>query len=553
MENTSEGALRRTGGAYTLLSSKGAALDKLLQISPSAFEGRMYLASSDMESVISDISKPAHQKSVQAPQRMSNNIKVPPPPAGSLIFTQRAYIEPSHLRLFKEHQIEGVQFMFHRLRSSNGALLADEMGLGKTFQAVAIARIFCRAGGRVLIASPCSLVGVWEKEIKKWAESLRIFNGTRTNPNKYMGVEHVLLVSYEKLCTLKTPNLFQLIICDEAHRLRTSTSNAVQALKKMEGKKLLLTGTPFQNTLQEYRTLLALVDNRAEGAKNIKELAGIAGDAVLRRSVERASVKLPQKDELIWIIRNEEYTEKSEEAVGTIQEIQRLRNRASTSVSKWKVFCQLALSILKEGHSLVIISRYVEIIRKALREVKKLISGSGISMRPSDVVLFHGEMSVREREAALDEFQGRGQKVIVLSAKCGAEGLTLVKACRMIILDSDWNPANDLQAMARIWRIGQKSPVVVHRLFLMGSIEEYILLVQMRKMEVRKQVEGEGEEEDILEYTGDSIFKMERDSIVHRWLQCSCTEESPLEVTEGYSHRHTSLGLILSQRTGEKR
>ncbi|KAI5188772.1 DNA repair and recombination protein RAD54B [Nematocida minor] len=557
-ENVSEGLLRRTGGAYTLFSTTGMAVDRLMQKSPDVFEGSMYLASTDREKGIKDVIKEGVKANQIAILPISKRTQVPPPPAGSLIFTKRAYIEPSYLRFFKDYQIEGVRFMFERLRSANGALLADEMGLGKTFQAVAVMRIFCQAGGLVLVVSPCSLVGVWEKEIKKWAEKLRVFNGALKHPNKYKRLENVLLISYEKLASVDmAQHNFQLVICDEAHRLRTSTSQALQALKKMASKKLLLTGTPFQNTVQEYKTLLALIDERAARAKGIKELSGIASDAVLRRKIERTSLCLPQKDEMIWIIENKEYEEycsvywSAQNKVG-IEDIQRLRMHAGTSASKWDVFLKLSKEILMERESLVIVSRYIEVIRKATEAIKSMANNREVPITARDVTDFHGEMNIVKREEALSLFQSKGQKVIILSAKCGAEGLTLVKSTRMIIIDSDWNPANDLQAMARVWRLGQTKPVVIHRLFLMGTIEEYILLVQMKKIEIQKQLEGllppEEIEEQLSQYEEKGTFQPQRTSIVHKWLRCACSEDYPLAVSTGYSHTHTDIGLILSQR-----
>ncbi|EHY65392.1 hypothetical protein NERG_01838 [Nematocida ausubeli] len=557
-EDHSEGILKRTGGAYTLFTTAGIPMDRVMPTTNTAFEGSMYIVSTDIRRGIKDTITREAPQAVVAQRPIIRKVQVPPPPEGSLIFTQRAYIEPSHLRFFKDYQIEGVQFMFERLRSANGALLADEMGLGKTFQAVAIARIFCRAGGLVLVVSPCSLVGVWEKEINKWAASLRVFNGALKHPNKYRGIEHVLLVSYEKLATLDTErHKFQLVICDEAHRLRTSTSQALQALKKMGSKKLLLTGTPFQNTVQEYKTLLALVDGRAETAKGIKELSSIASDAVLRRKIERTSLRLPQKDEIIWIIQNKEYEAyksfyRNIASRGGIQDIQRLRIHTCTSPSKWGVFLALAKDILLEKQSLVIISRYIEVIKKVKESIQAMATRREVPISPKDVSAFHGEMNITLREDALSSFQAKGQKVIILSAKCGAEGLTLVKSTRMIIVDSDWNPANDLQAMARIWRLGQTKPVIIHRLFLMGTVEEYILLVQMKKIDLQKKLEGVLPPEEIEEHLSQceeqSVFEPQTTSLVHKWLKCPCTEAYPLVCADGYSHRHTDTALILSQR-----
>ncbi|KAI5189765.1 hypothetical protein NECID01_0671 [Nematocida sp. AWRm77] len=560
------GSVRRTGGAvFTLFSEKGLSVDRVFQKSPSFFEGVLYIATTDTVHgipALEDKAKPLAEREAreEAVPGRRRQVFVPPPPEGSLVFTKRAYVEPSLLKHFKDYQVEGVQFMFERLRGADGAMLADEMGLGKTFQAIMVMYLFCRAGGKALVVAPCSLVGVWEKEIKKWAGSLRVYNGALKSPKKYAGREDVLLATYERVSMLKEThqNVFLLIVCDEAHRLRTSTSQALCALRELKGKKLLLTGTPFQNSLQEYRTLLSLVDARAEQAKGIPELSSIAGKAVLRRKVERTSLRLPQKDEIVWIIKNEEYAEylRYYESLGGaagIQDIQKLRVFLSESPSKWKVFVSLARSILQKKESLVIISRYHRVIEQAVSTLKKLADTKEVPLRHADIVEFHGDMPIREREAALARFHAAGQRVAVLSAKCGAEGLTLVKATKMIIFDSDWNPANDLQAMARIWRLGQSRPVEIHRLFLMGTVDEYILLVQMKKLEIQRQLEEEADfkeaeaEEQLSQCEETSSLHPQEASLVHAWLGCLCTEERPYTsaLQQEYSHVFSDDGLLL--------
>ncbi|OAG31571.1 DNA repair and recombination protein RAD54B [Nematocida displodere] len=560
-----EGVLRRTGGAFTLFSGKGVAVDRVYLKSGSVYIGALYVATTCATKELPPVSLPAEGPGeTSAPRTVAGKrAQVPPPPEGSLVFTRRAYIEPGFLRHFKDYQVEGVQFMFDRLRASDGAMLADEMGLGKTFQAIAVIYLFCKAGGQVLVVSPCSLVGVWEREIKKWVGTLRVLNGVEKHPSKFRGSHDVLLLSYERLATFKEceKHNFPLVVCDEAHRLRTATSQALTALKKLESKRLLLTGTPFQNSIQEYKNLLGLIDARAEKAKGPKELAAIAEDAVLRRKIERTSLSLPQKQELVWLVENREaeayiaHYATLDDQPG-IHAIQKLRVFLNTSPSKWQVCFSLVREILSSGHSLVMVSRYIEVIKEALGMIQGMAKRKEVPLPAGDVVVFHGEMLVKHREQALAHFQKPGQKVIILSAKCGGEGLTLVKATQMIIIDSDWNPANDLQAMARVWRLGQTRPVTIHRLFLMGTIEEYILLVQMRKIELQREIEGETltrkeVEEHLSQCETQCLLAPQDSSMVHDWSGCMCTEGAEPTPIQGYTHTFSEVGLVLKQTVNE--
>ena len=75
-------------------------------------------------------------------------------------------------------------------------------------------------------------------------------------------------------------------------------------------------------------------------------------------------------------------------------------------------------------------------------------------------------------------------RILLLSSKAGGVGLNLIGANRLIMMDSDWNPATDLQAMGRVWRPGQKKAVFIYRLIAQGTIEESILQRQAEKMKL---------------------------------------------------------------------
>lgn len=575
------GYLRKTGSTYMLCAKVGGAVDRLLRTGPDAFAGALYIATTNMEkgldysTEIRNENKNSGGESV--PDLRQKKVHVPLPPPGSLVFTPRAYIKPCALQRFKDYQIEGVRFMFRRLRSSSGAMLADEMGLGKTFQAVALVEMYCRAGARVLVVAPCSLVGVWEREMSKWASGVRVYNGADRPFKKYTGSHSVLLLSYQRLAAFKDVERFGfvLVVCDEAHRLRTEGSQAFEALKKLGSKKLLLTGTPFQNSVKEYRALLSLVDARAASAKTTAELASITHEAVMRRRVERTSLSLPQKDEYVWIVHNSELSSHIEYYrdhmhTPAIQSIQKLRGLVNTAESKWAIFSDVSRRILESKHSLVVISRYIEGVTRAADVLRAMCRGKEAPLHPSCILQFTGNMHLREREKSLADFQAGGQKVIVLSAKCGGEGLTLVKAARMIILDSDWNPANDMQAMARVWRLGQRKPVEIHRFFLMGTVEEYILLVQLRKIELQRKLEGnESPEENasgsieeeieaqLSQEEEQNVLVPQAESLVHAWSKCRCrTRESQDGANApimGYAHKWTEQGLLLHKVVNQEK
>eukprot|EP00915_Cephaloidophora_sp_WS-2016_P005146 GHVH01006835.1.p1 GENE.GHVH01006835.1~~GHVH01006835.1.p1 ORF type:complete len:379 (-),score=45.92 GHVH01006835.1:126-1262(-) len=99
-------------------------------------------------------------------------------------------------------------------------------------------------------------------------------------------------------------------------------------------------------------------------------------------------------------------------------------------------------------------------------------------------VRLDGSMAVGKRHALVCKFNDLENKesfVFLLSSKAGGCGINLIGANRLIMFDPDWNPANDKQALARIWRDGQKKQCYIYRLFSVGTIEEKIYQRQIRK------------------------------------------------------------------------
>ncbi|WVZ22366.1 hypothetical protein V8G54_000910 [Vigna mungo] len=186
-------------------------------------------------------------------------------------------VDPLLVRYLRPHQREGVQFMFDLCTTPNihGCILADDMGLGKTLQSITLLyTLLCQGfGGKPLvrksiIVTPTSLVSNWEAEIKKWVgESVRLValcESSRedvvsaidsfTNPERNL---QVLIVSYETFrmhsSKFSSSDSCDLLICDEAHRLKNDQTITNRALAALPCKRrILLSGTPLQNDLEEF-------------------------------------------------------------------------------------------------------------------------------------------------------------------------------------------------------------------------------------------------------------------------------------------------------------
>ncbi|KZV55670.1 hypothetical protein F511_24347 [Dorcoceras hygrometricum] len=194
-------------------------------------------------------------------------------------------VDPMLVKYLRPHQREGVQFMFDCVSgilsdsSINGCILADDMGLGKTLQSITLCYTLLFQGfdgkpmvKKAIIVTPTSLVSNWEAEIKKWVgervnlvalcESTRedVISGIDGFTNPFSPLQ-VLIVSYETFrmhsSKFNQSGSCDLLICDEAHRLKNDQTLTNRALAALSCKRrVLLSGTPIQNDLEEFYAMV---------------------------------------------------------------------------------------------------------------------------------------------------------------------------------------------------------------------------------------------------------------------------------------------------------
>ncbi|KAF9325894.1 DNA repair and recombination protein rad54b [Podila minutissima] len=246
----------------------------------------------------------------------------------------------------------GVQFLYECVMQMNditgqGAILADEMGLGKTLQTITLLWTLLKQSPyygeesavvkRVLVVCPASLITNWCKEFKKWLgdERLKVFavDSKSALTDFTLGrVYPVMVIGYEKLRMeqdeLKHAN-FDIIICDEGHRLKTANIKTAQAIRSLSTKKrIILSGTPLQNHLSEYYSMIDFVNpglfesyssfkkvfedpivksrqpdctpaDAALGLERSQELTRLTGRFILRRTAQVNVEYLPPKTEIV--------------------------------------------------------------------------------------------------------------------------------------------------------------------------------------------------------------------------------------------------------------
>ncbi|CDU19466.1 DNA repair and recombination protein RAD54, putative [Plasmodium yoelii] len=193
-------------------------------------------------------------------------------------------VDPILAQYLREHQREGVQFVFECLMNLkdekiSGCILADDMGLGKTLQSISVLYTLLKQGynkkaavRRCLILCPASLINNWNDEINKWLpnrctvtcvnDSAKEKIVSKLEGFKYDLKSTILICSYECFRINNDSidkSAIDMIICDEAHRLKNDKTKTYTSIYKLSAKKrLLLSGTPIQNDLGEFFALISL-------------------------------------------------------------------------------------------------------------------------------------------------------------------------------------------------------------------------------------------------------------------------------------------------------
>ncbi|KAJ3869935.1 DNA repair protein, SNF2 family [Lentinula novae-zelandiae] len=516
-------------------------------------------------------------------------------------------IDPRLSKVLRPHQVEGVKFLYKcttgmMVDNQYGCIMADEMGLGKTLQCIALMWTLIKQSPhaskpsieKCIIACPSSLVKNWANELIKWlgpdAINALAVDGKGGKAELLPKVaqwvaacgrnvtQPVMIVSYETLRTL-TVYLANckigLLLCDEGHRLKNSDSLTFQALNGLDVKRrVILTGTPIQNDLSEYFSLLNFANPnylgskndfkknfenhiirgrdasasdafKAESEKKLKELGGLVTKFIIRRTNDLLSKYLPVKYEQVVFCGLSEFQLSLYRLFISSPEIKALlrgtESQPLKAINILKKLCNhpelLNLPddlkgsdhLIPEGFcgagqtaaksrgknsqnvrcdwsgKFLVLERFLTQLRAQTTDKIVLISNYTQTLdlfeklcRTKKYGFFRldGSMSITKRQKLVDQFNNPEGKefIFLLSSKAGGCGINLIGANRLILFDPDWNPAADQQALARVWRDGQKKECFVYRFISTGTIEEKIFQRQANKQALSSAVVDEKED-----------------------------------------------------------
>ncbi|THG13033.1 hypothetical protein TEA_005145 [Camellia sinensis var. sinensis] len=476
------------------------------------------------------------------------------------------------------YQLEGLNFLRFSWSKQTHVILADEMGLGKTIQSIAFLASLAEDNLRRphLVVAPLSTLRNWEREFATWAPQMNVvmyvgssqaratireyefyFKKNKKSKRKKSGQIvgeskqdrikfDVLLTSYEMInldTTSLKPIKWECMIVDEGHRLKNKDSKLFSSMKQYSTKhRVLLTGTPLQNNLDELFMLMHFLDAGKFGSleefqeefkdinqeEQISRLHKMLAPHLLRRVKKDVMKDLPPKKELILRVelssKQKEYykailtrnydilTRKGGAQVrlqvvisliNVVMELRKLcchsymlegvepyiedanesHKQLLESSGKLQLLDKMMVKLKEQGHRVLIYSQFQHMLD---------LLEDYCSFKKWQYERIDGKVGGAERQIRIDRFNAKNSSrfCFLLSTRAGGLGINLATADTVIIYDSDWNPHADLQAMARAHRLGQTNKVMIYRLITRGTIEERMMQMTKKKMVLEHLVVG---------------------------------------------------------------
>lgn len=458
----------------------------------------------------------------------------------------------------RPYQARGSGWLAFLERWGLGACLADDMGLGKTIELIAFLLHLKEQDGLMgptLLVCPTSVLGNWERELKRFAPSLQVLvhhGDKRTLGKGFAKVVkgHDLVITSYSL-VYRDQQLqsitWQGVVLDEAQNIKNPDAKQSRAVRQLQAQfRIALTGTPLENRLSELWSILDFLNPGYLGPRNffarrfavpierygdtasLQSLRSLVQPFILRRlKSDREIIQdLPEKQEMTVFcgLTPEQatlYEQAVQESLAQVEATEGIQRRGIilATLVKLKQICNHPAQLEKTnlngspglqptfGARSGKLKRLVEMLEEALSEGDRALVFTQFAQWGKllkqylendlgrETLFLYGGSSKQQREVMVDRFQNDpyGPRVFILSLKAGGVGLNLTRANHVFHFDRWWNPAVENQATDRVFRIGQTRNVQVHKFVCTGTLEEKIHEQIESKKALTEQVVGTGE------------------------------------------------------------
>jgi non-specific serine/threonine protein kinase len=465
----------------------------------------------------------------------------------------------------RHYQQKGVEWLQRVTHSGLGGCLADDMGLGKTLQVISLltlkkfGRPKDRPQHRSLLIVPASLLGNWEREIRKFSPGLDFAivhpSYPEDAPLRKEGLRRqtdLVITSYHfaaKISWIKDTT-WDLVILDEAQAIKTPTSKLTKWVKALPRHcSVALTGTPIENKLRDLWSIFdfccpTLLGNLEEFQKfeqqlgktqDLSSLKKLVAPYLLRRKKTDPQVitDLPPKVEIptYCMLTKEQISLYADTVKELARELALAKGSAKARrvqifkyLMQFKQICNHPSQMLgKDNYDYKLSGKFIRLTGLAkivaaksekllvftqFKEITDILDHHLATAFARPGLVLHGSTPVLERNKMVEEFQ-RDPLIpyFVLSLKAGGTGLNLTAANHVVHFDRWWNPAVENQATDRAFRIGQTRKVMVHKFICQGTIEDKIDAMLSHKNALATDI-LENQELDLTSLGDDEILNL---------------------------------------------
>ncbi|ORY53553.1 hypothetical protein BCR33DRAFT_801108 [Rhizoclosmatium globosum] len=425
----------------------------------------------------------------------------------------------------KDYQLKGLEFLAWLVDNGMNGILGDEMGLGKTLQTISMLSYMKESGksGPYLVVCPlsCCRRGKRQHHLHWYQIPLLTYNPTGNQTldtnneihsfhgpmNERASIKRrctkekfdIYLTTYEQLVAeagwFRVSRGWRCVVLDEGHKIKNDKANMSAVVYSIPSQyRFILTGTPLQNNLQELWALLHYLYplvftqqtsryfldafNLQRGKYNtdgIEAARKLLDLIMLRRLKTHVDLSIPPKEELIRGPEDPTVGNGSSSTFDSTREV--MQYAQQNQKGDWAKLMNLLLQLRKVcNHPYILPNSEPEPIPYARLD--------GRTSRP------RRNLDIRLFQRADSPYQ-----VFLISTKAGGLGINLTTADTVIMIDSDWNPQNDLQAMARSHRIGQTKNVKVYRTICRDTVEEQMLTRLQKKLFLSLKVTAGGRQQ----------------------------------------------------------
>jgi SNF2 family DNA or RNA helicase len=388
----------------------------------------------------------------------------------------------------RRYQQFGTQYIVCQKR----VLLGDDMGLGKTIQVLAaMCHLAAQGKKHFFVVAPNSVLINWEREVKKHTKlnPIVVHGGDRDDElEQWQREGGVAITTYTTLGRLVDKiTAFDLLAVDEAHSVKNPETQRTQSVVRLSGLTehvVFMSGTALENRLSELQFLVTTVQPKvsAEVASLLKQVRPVPAE--VRMQLAPVYLRRTQADVLTEL---PDLTETDEVVPLESADIEAYRMSPDNLMHK-----RLAATIGAGGQQSAKFDRLRELLEGYQEDGRKVAVFSFFRQVLDDVSTvvggcpqIHGSISAEERQLVLDRFAAKeGFGVLALQIEAGGVGINLQCAQVVILMEPQFKPSTEKQAIARVRRMGQTRKVNAHRLISKGTVDEALVLLVEQKKQV---------------------------------------------------------------------